>query len=318
MTTLHMETELTRDLANRLNRTALNMDAKESTVRSARNRLSSAWQGGGAEDFRSDLDNWIRSFELQVSELQRLSLRVAREVDEWEHADNNHSFGDSSHLGQIFVDGGGLGPGFTGNDGDDTPFDWWGSIGGAWGGADDYFDFFETFKDHMIYEDYKDIGRWINDKIGEPHGGWVGRWDRIGHFVEGPGFDIGVGIGSETISGLFEGEDVATAIASGGIEFGIKKGLKYLIPGVGAALVISGGVQLVGNLAAMGLEATGNHESAVLLQNGLEAVNLGGYVGDFSDGVADMVLPPWNEPPDFSDLGDRFGKLVDLGESFFR
>ena len=140
----------------------------------------------------------------------------------------------------------------------------------------------------------------------------------LGRFIKSPGFQWGLPLGMNTISGLIDDEGIGKAAVSGLIETGLQKGLEYLIPGTGTVMLINSGVQIIGNLGAAGLDMLGDHEGAVLLQNGMEALDLGGYVGDFSNEVTDMILPPWNDPPDFSNILERAEKITDLGKLFFR
>lgn len=84
MTKIHMETDSVRSLANMLNQQADNLFMKADAVRSASRRLSMGWSGGSnSSSFLRNLDTWARQCETKANELQTLSIRVNREVDEW-------------------------------------------------------------------------------------------------------------------------------------------------------------------------------------------------------------------------------------------
>lgn len=312
MTTLHMKTEQIRELASQLNWCASNFSYKASSLFNVRNRLFDAWQGGGSNDFYAELNSWIIKYERKVDELQYLALRVSREVDEWETADNNNSFGEYLGISGVFT---GSPVGWVDGyyDSPKSSFDWWDSSSAVVSSGTD------LWLEYAKRSDYKQLGRYLNWLEDNKRAGWVGRMDNLGKFLDSHAGvrDFGIPLGFSFVSGLAEGEGVAKAGTSGIIESGIGWGLT-LIPGVGTVMAVSSGIQYIGNTAAITLEAMGDHEGAVLLQNGLEAVDLGGYVGDFSDAVADMVLPPYNDPPDFSAISDRAEKILDLGNFITR
>ena len=91
MTIIHMETDRVRDIGQRMNQVGMEMLSKESLLRLASGSLSVAWQGGGADSYHRELVSIVKKMELQIEELQHLSLRVSREVDEWSQVDQQRS-----------------------------------------------------------------------------------------------------------------------------------------------------------------------------------------------------------------------------------
>jgi uncharacterized protein YukE/sporulation protein YlmC with PRC-barrel domain len=81
---IHMETEQVRDLASRLNYMVENMEAQVAYLSNCAYRLSAAWQSPQSVRYVSELRKNIRNLEGKVDQLRNFSLRVNREVDEWE------------------------------------------------------------------------------------------------------------------------------------------------------------------------------------------------------------------------------------------
>jgi len=92
MTTVHMDTEMVRDLARRLDCTAMDLADDAASVSSAAARLSWAWQSPRAYSYQQELRLWISRFQAHVYRLQYLGLRVSHEVDEWEIVDGSRPF----------------------------------------------------------------------------------------------------------------------------------------------------------------------------------------------------------------------------------
>jgi uncharacterized protein YukE len=87
MTTIHMETEKVRAVGKKLDTDGAQMLSSLSQTQSAASRLNYAWLGGSAEDFNHDLNRLVKKIENHIAAVQSLSVRVTREVDEWESAD---------------------------------------------------------------------------------------------------------------------------------------------------------------------------------------------------------------------------------------
>lgn len=313
---IHMETDQVRAVARQLSQASSDIQAE---ITSVCGRLRSInWQSPSRDRFISDVGELQRKFQTYTDLGTDLGLRVQREVDEWERVDNNTN--DFHDLFSGFVGVGGLHiwePHFNWPDQIPMPpFDWF-----KWG-TDETKNWIDVINDYLkssrITLEYHDWGKTINEFLGNAHGGGVGTMQDLGRFIKSPGFQWGLPLGMNTISGLIDDEGIGKAAVSGLIETGLQKGLEYLIPGTGTVMLINSGVQIIGNLGAAGLDMLGDHEGAVLLQNGMEALDLGGYVGDFSNEVTDMILPPWNDPPDFSNILERAEKITDLGKLFFR
>jgi WXG100 family type VII secretion target len=87
MTTIHMETEKVHALAKKLGTDGTQILANITSMQSSAASLRSTWQGGGADDFNADFGRLIKKIEGQIEDLQTLSMRLTREVDEWENVD---------------------------------------------------------------------------------------------------------------------------------------------------------------------------------------------------------------------------------------
>lgn len=91
MTRIHMKTESVRETARQMNLTASRMFSEVSQLQSAIRRLDMAWDGGRSGQHISQFRQIARLMESQVLQLETISARVSREVDEWEAADRNGS-----------------------------------------------------------------------------------------------------------------------------------------------------------------------------------------------------------------------------------
>lgn len=98
MTTIHMETEKVQTIARNMDTTGSAMLTSLHQIQSATARLNYAWRGGEADDFNNDLNNLIKKLEHQVTNLQNLSVRVAREADEWSSSDTFGQGGGSRSI----------------------------------------------------------------------------------------------------------------------------------------------------------------------------------------------------------------------------
>ncbi len=89
MAKIHMETENVRILARLLDQKAGDLDEGVERLKRARSRLSGAWSGGAREKrFMSQYNSLLSQLDAKAHELQVLSGRVYREVDEWERVDS--------------------------------------------------------------------------------------------------------------------------------------------------------------------------------------------------------------------------------------
>jgi hypothetical protein len=312
-----MKTEEVRNAAHQLDLAVGDLYLKPSKLKGAAGSLRSAWQGGKSNYYANQLQQMGNTMREQVMHLQRLVKRLYAEVDEWEDADGNHAF---SNLG--VVPAGVIGTGlFTGtfitssSKGSTVePFDWYKFGSGQtkdWAGEAT-----EWLGKARIHTEYHDAGEWINNRVGNTHGGYIKKFQNAGRIIKSPAVQWGVPIGLNAVFGYVEGEDPTKALISAGISVGAVKAASHFIPVVGQVMTINTGVQIAGNLIAAGLESSGDHYGAALLQNGMESIDLGGYVDDLSNAVTDMVLPPWNDPPNFSKIGERARKINDLGKFF--
>ena len=119
MTTLHMDTEQVRQIANRMRDTSSQILTVTSSMRSTAGRLSAGWQGGNADRYLQSFSNMRRGCENQVQSLEDLAARISREADEWESVDNQSGFKNA------FPPTGVIGPGSgisTSNDTNDDGF----------------------------------------------------------------------------------------------------------------------------------------------------------------------------------------------------
>jgi len=337
-----MDTEYTRDLAQKLGREVLEFQSSLSTLRRQIPKLSGAWNSPAANDYIREAKALIKALEVDIDRLEELRRLLNFEIDQWIQADSD---GRSTSLGQfaISIGGGvrtdlrfhiddyelflygGLGiaggiatgynyetiwgvmhSGFGIGGSTAQPFDWEKWEGDIYKNAIDGIEYLagEGGLKNVPYEKYKDVGRFINKHLHKNlRGGAVGRWDKIGHIIKSDAAqDWGIPIVGGTISGLIDGEDVGEAVVSAGIAAGITAGAKYLIPGVGTVMAVSDGVQIVGDIASGVLAATGHEETAAWLQDTLDYVDLGGYVENISDGIADFILNPETRTKTFDSL----------------
>jgi uncharacterized protein YukE len=94
MAKIHMDTERVRNIARLLSNGANELEEDIARIRKSSARLSMAWYGGSrSQRFHSQLSGLVRQYELKARELQTLSIRVSREIDQWLEVDSN--FGKS-------------------------------------------------------------------------------------------------------------------------------------------------------------------------------------------------------------------------------
>jgi len=107
MTSIHMETEVIREAARKLNLTASDISSEVNLMGSSFRKLETVWQGGSSGKIIADFQQLVTRFEAQSDSLTALSTRLEREVDEWESADR--SFGKEGITAVTHLNA----PGFT-------------------------------------------------------------------------------------------------------------------------------------------------------------------------------------------------------------
>ena len=317
MTKIHMDTEITKNLAVQMHQAAIRMQETQHRLNNQISGLPYIWEGDDAFYFAQDAGSNLREYQGYIDILQNLSTLLDREIEQWIQVDMD-GCGKLGSIGQV------LGSNITFGAGA------WGSFSleelissGGWtiaggiavsGGmagwislptgqyewkdlllefADEGLDTTYDFLKEMPLKDYKELGREWNKFIGDSKGGGVGTFDEIGHIIKSDtfakAFDFAGDTGFEFVDGLLDGEPVDKALISAGLTSLAGVGL-HCIPGVGTVLAVSDGIQFAGNIVACGLELAGYHEAAGTLQNSLEVIDLGGYVSNFADDVTDWIL----------------------------
>jgi len=299
MSMIRMETENVRDAARKIDFAVQELSFKPRRLKSAANSLKSAWHGRQASKLAGELKRKARLLDAEVDNLQMLAQRMRNEISEWQGADS---------LGASKMNGGGNYESYA-TFASDSPqqeengeFDWraWsGAIGpgglGAVAGIG-------AVAKNVPLTGYKSFGRAINGLIGKPHGGYVGKMDKLGHLVKSVDDDalkkikyagVGLSFGFGVMDDLREGDNAFHALFSEGLEtglnLGIKYGIRYLIPGAGTAMLIYDASLLTGRLVAGGMEAFGLHEEAAWLQNAIDVIDIGTYTDKIADGISDFV-----------------------------
>ena len=89
MTKIHMQVEQTRQAANRIQRSTIELADRCETLHAARRRLSGSWRGGGSNHFDRDFRNCLRDLEDRIDDLDQLAVKMQREIDQWETEDND-------------------------------------------------------------------------------------------------------------------------------------------------------------------------------------------------------------------------------------
>lgn len=110
---------------------------------------------------------------------------------------------------------------------------------------------------------------------------------------------------------LFNDEDALHAALSAGINVGLSELIKLgLKTAFGNIMLASGGIQIVGNMVAALLDVAGQHQAASVLQNSLDAIDLGGYINDIAEGITDWITNPLNPNP----FGKVLERISQIGE----
>jgi|APSaa5957512622_1039677.scaffolds.fasta_scaffold38449_1 uncharacterized protein YukE len=300
MSMIRMETENVRDTASKIDFAVQELTFKPRRLKSAANSLKSAWRGRQASKLAGELKRKAKILDTEVANLQQLAQRMRNEVREWEGSDtlgaekwggvvNYKSF--SPLNSQILAQE------------ENEEFNWraWsGAIGAGGLGALEYLnvgaDAVEVAK-QVPLTGYESFGRTINGLIRKPHGGYVGKMDKLGHLVKsvdkgtlkkikvaGAGLSFGFGV----MDDLGKGDNAFHAVFSEGLETAANIGIR-LIPGIGTAMLIYDASLLAGRLVAGGMEAFGLHEEAAWLQNAIEVIDIGTYTDKIADGISDFV-----------------------------
>jgi uncharacterized protein YukE len=310
-----MDTEIVRETAHLLEYTSGDLYYMPPKLKNFASSISHAWQGGRAGHYASELEQMGKLLQHQVIELQRLAEVVRKEVDQWEDADSN---GASSWKGiglatmslgfavkEINNGAMNINQAYLGKQGvqeKEKKFNWF-----KWSG--------KTYSTAMLgigtmqalsYSKIDGVGKFINRAIQKDHGGWVDKMNGLGHFVKKNSilktkqfkyFGAAVGIGVGVAQDRMEGDSWFKAIGSEALEFGLKKGitklatkgLSYLIPGAGQALLVYEGVLLAGRLIAGAAALTGNAEVATQISNTIDVIDINTYTEKLTDGIMDMV-----------------------------
>jgi uncharacterized protein YukE len=111
---------------------------------------------------------------------------------------------------------------------------------------------------------------------------------------------------------FFNNEDPTHALISTGINVGIKYGLETGLETLfGTVMLWSGGIQIVGNIGAAMLEASGQYQAASILQNSLDVIDVGGYINDLAEGITDWIINP-SHPNPFEGVMDRISPVFEV------
>ena len=294
MSKIHMETEDVRETARLLDWTAGELYPMPKKLRSLAASISGAWQGGRSEDYAGEINRQAENLQREILNLQRLAVRVGSEVGEWENGDGNGAHAWQQIQIQPVM------PGTLANGSETTTekFDWWtweGAVGS--GGLAVGVGIVQNMQ-KLHYVDYQGVGRYINQLAGNQNAGWVGKMDDLGHFVKknpffdspvfkysGDAFTVGFGVADD----LKSGDSLFKAVGSEALELAVTKGITYLIPGAGQALLAYEGVLLAGRLFAGAADVLGYDEQAAQLQNAIDVVDLSTYTEILTDGIFDIV-----------------------------
>ena len=104
-----MDTEYTLQQARFLERQSNELENYAETLQRISNKLSSSWMNGSrSSSFQADLNDLIRQYAAKAQELQVLSNRVRREIDEWLSMDSQgqaktHQIRDGGTIGKIIA-----------------------------------------------------------------------------------------------------------------------------------------------------------------------------------------------------------------------
>lgn len=327
MTTIHMETERVREVIRMLNQRALELARARANLRSASQRLSMAWQGGSrSERFHRQFEALVRECEMRAQELQTLASRANHEVQEWENVDQNFS-ALIQRMRQNWLmakaAASDFSPASTGQPpGPIKEFNWFTPIS-------DTVTLGLKGLEHIPYRSWKGLGRWLNQMVGNMKAGWVGKMDRLGHFLRNPvvqhgglyvlgvakdlldGDRLDRALGSEVIE--MAAEMAAPALIGGAIGaviggvLGAGAGGVGIVPGAVAGATIGAHVGLevyavyqtvlaVGGIFSGGLQMAGASQEALWLQNTIEDLDIGEHIGDdVYDGIYHLITSPQPE-----------------------
>ena len=87
MAILHMQTEDVDEIGRTILRTSTDIQEKISALNYSIRSLSSAWQGDASESFVDDACSLVQRLQIQTEELDILSQRTVREVQQWLETD---------------------------------------------------------------------------------------------------------------------------------------------------------------------------------------------------------------------------------------
>lgn len=298
MTILHLQTEEVQSMVHRISKNAILLDRSQEDLRNISSILSLNWRGGDSEYFYYRLQAISFSLSHSSDNLHELASKVNREVSQWLEVDSK--FSDLFSFGSIAPEIISTTPILVGT-----------MIARPWNGLNWGDWLFGESKNLWGISSYsiKDFIKLMqnNDDLTE-----------LIPILEFAGFLFD--IDDELI---IENESFKHAFFNASLSLGIEKGIKYFIPVFGEVMIASTIVQLVGQLGVAALEVSGNYEEALLLDETLDFVDIGGYVDDIGDGITNWLHDP-GQPNPFNQIEDRVtlenqfsnGILIPSGSSY--
>jgi hypothetical protein len=312
MTEIHMQTEAVQEMINIISNQVVEMSGSQAQLRNNASGLSLKWTGGKSSEIIDTLQRISSNLSKDLDNLQNLAGKASGEVNQWIEADarfgDQLSFGPNSsqtanpqisEIGAFVATGAGAVA--------CTGLDW-----GEW--ARDEFDstvdvdsgivsLVKDQADELVAGEVKING--LADAADIKEAGDLGKLDAA-FTVGGAGISI-----AEKV--LIDHKSLGNAALGTGVSTGVDLLMGSLIPGFGEVMLISAGVQLLGQWGVGLLESSGNHQAAALLHDTLDVIDLGGYVDDIGNGIADWVTNPQHPNP-LTQVGDRLsevGKIAD-------
>ncbi len=279
MTILHLQTEEVQSMVYSISKNATLLDRSQEDLRNISLILFRNWEGDDSEYFYYRLQAISISLSQSSDNLHELANKVLREVSQWLEVDSK--FSDLFSFGSIA-------PEIIST----TPILMVTGIAQPWNGLNwgDWL-FGESKKlwgisSYFIKEFIKQTNN--NDDLTE----LIPKLEFLGFL-----FDL-----SDELT--IDNESFKHAFINAGLSLGIEKGIKYLIPIFGEVMIASTIVQLVGQVGVAALEVSGNYEEALILDETLDFVDIGGYVDDIGDGITNWLNNP-GQPNPFNQIEDR-------------
>jgi hypothetical protein len=279
MTILHLQTEEVQSMVYSISKNATLLDRSQEDLRNISLILFRNWEGDDSEYFYYRLQAISISLSQSSDNLHELANKVLREVSQWLEVDSK--FSDLFSFGSIAPEiisttpilmGTGIAQPWNGLNWGDWLF---GESKKLWG-----------ISSYFIKEFIKQTNN--NDDLTE----LIPKLEFSGFL-----FDL-----SDEL--IIDNESFKHAFINAGLSLGIEKGIKYLIPIFGEVMIASTIVQLVGQVGVAALEVSGNYEEALILDETLDFVDIGGYVDDIGDGITNWLNNP-GQPNPFNQIEDR-------------